>query len=96
MKSILIIGATGSIGVYASVLLKEQGYKVYAVGRRKSDNGFFETYGIPYYSVEISKAEQFSLLPQACSMLSAASAPTVNVTSWRSLLVPVATAWLRY
>ena len=64
MKSILIIGATGSIGVYASVLLKEQGYKVYAVGRRKSDNGFFETYGIPYYSVEISKAEQFSSLPQ--------------------------------
>ena len=64
MKNILIFGATGSIGIYTSVLLKQQGYNVYAVGRRKSDNGFFETYGIPYYSVEISKAEQFLTLPQ--------------------------------
>lgn len=64
MKNILIFGATGSIGIYTSVLLKQQGYNVYAVGRRKNDNGFFETYGIPYYSVEISKAEQFLTLPQ--------------------------------
>lgn len=64
MKNILIIGATGSIGIYTSVLLKQQGYNIYAVGRRKSDNGFFETYGIPYYSVEISDATRFSILPQ--------------------------------
>ena len=64
MKNVLIVGATGSIGLYASVLLNQQGYNVIAVGRRKSDNGFFASYGIPYYSVDISDARQFSILPQ--------------------------------
>lgn len=65
MKNIVIFGATGSIGVYASVLLKQQGYQVCAVGRRKSDNGFFNSQGIDYCSVDISKPEQFKLLPQS-------------------------------
>ncbi len=64
MKNVLIIGATGSIGVYTSVLLKQQGYNVYAVGRRESDNGFFATNDIPYYSIDISKTEHFLKLPQ--------------------------------
>ena len=64
MKNVVIIGATGSIGIYTAVLLKEQGYQVHAVGRRKTDNGLFASYGIPYYSVEISQANNFSVLPQ--------------------------------
>ena len=64
MKNILIFGATGSIGIYTSVLLKQKGYNVYAVGRRKNDGGFFGDYGIPYFSVEISNKSQFSVLPQ--------------------------------
>ena len=48
MGKIVIFGATGTVGVYTSLKLKEDGYDVVAVGRRKSDNGFFADYGIPY------------------------------------------------
>lgn len=60
---VVIFGATGSIGIYTSVILKEQGYDVVAVGRRKSDNGFFSKYDIPYYSVEICNKNNFKDLP---------------------------------
>lgn len=61
---IVLFGATGSIGIYTAVLLKQQGYDIYAVGRRKNDLGFFASYNIPYFSVDISDKEQFSILPQ--------------------------------
>lgn len=56
---IVVFGATGTVGAYASVILKEKGYEVVAVGRRKSDNGFFNDCGIPYYSVDITKKAEF-------------------------------------
>ena len=63
MSKIIIFGATGTVGAYASVMLKRNGYDVVAVGRRMSDNDFFSTYGIPYYSVDIKNKENFSVLP---------------------------------
>lgn len=63
MKRIVIFGATGNLGSRLSVFLKEEGYDVIAVGHRKNDNGFFSDYGIPYYSLDISKAEDFNQLP---------------------------------
>lgn len=63
MSKIIIFGATGTVGAYASVILKRNGYDVVAVGRRMSDNDFFSTYGIPYYSVDIKNKENFSVLP---------------------------------
>lgn len=65
METIIVFGATGSVGVYTTLFLKEKGYDVIAVGRRKSDNGFFQKYGISYYSVDISKKEDFQVLPQS-------------------------------
>lgn len=62
MEKILIFGATGTIGAYTSLYLKEKGYKVFAVGKRNSDNGFFEEHGIRYFSVDITKKEQFRKL----------------------------------
>lgn len=59
---IIVFGATGTVGAYTSVILKEKGYEVVAVGRRKSDNGFFNDYGIPYYSVDITKKVDFQNL----------------------------------
>ncbi|MBO7110348.1 MAG: NAD(P)-dependent oxidoreductase [Bacteroidaceae bacterium] len=59
---IIVFGATGTVGAYTSVILKEKGYEVVAVGRRKSDNGFFNDYGIPYYSVDITKIVDFQHL----------------------------------
>ena len=63
MSRIVIFGATGTVGVYTALHLKEQGHEVYAVGRRKSDNGFFADYSIPYYSVDIVQKDSFSKLP---------------------------------
>lgn len=55
MKTIMVFGATGLLGAYISLHFHGKGWKVIAVGRRKSDNGFFAGYGIPYYSVDIRR-----------------------------------------
>ena len=58
-KTVVVFGATGNLGAYISVKLKEDGYNVIAVGGRKSDNGFFQSKGMTYYSVNIKKPEEF-------------------------------------
>ena len=62
-NKVVVFGATGNIGAYSAVHLKEQGYDVIAVGRRKSDNGFFATKGIDYFSVDIKERSAFDVLP---------------------------------
>ena len=64
MKTVALFGATGTIGAYAALHLRECGYKVVAIGHRSSDNGFFAQYGIDYYSVDISNRNNFENLPQ--------------------------------
>jgi UDP-glucose 4-epimerase len=64
MKTIIIFGATGSVGAYTTISLKRLGYNIIAVAHRKNDNNFFEQYGIQYYSVDIVNAEAFKKLPQ--------------------------------
>ncbi len=63
MKTILVLGATGTLGAYIALHFKEKGYNVIATGHRRSDNGFFKNHGIEYYTVDISKAEDFDKLP---------------------------------
>lgn len=64
MKKIVVFGATGHLGTHIAVHLKNIGYNVYAVGHRKSDNGFFAEKSIKYYSVDIVNESEFSILPQ--------------------------------
>lgn len=64
-KKVIVFGATGTLGTHVAVHLQRIGYQVHAVGYRKSDNGFFNDYNIPYYSVDIADIEQFSQLPQS-------------------------------
>ena len=65
MKNIIVFGATGGIGAYTVLHLHDTGkYNVIAVGHRKNDNGFFEQYGISYYSVDISDYKSFDVLPK--------------------------------
>ena len=64
MKTILVLGATGTLGAYVAMHFKEKGYKVIATGHRRSDNGFFGDNGIEYHSVDISNATDFDRLPQ--------------------------------
>ncbi len=47
-RRILVLGATGQLGAYSALHLKDIGYEVVAVGHRQSDNGFFKTKDIEY------------------------------------------------
>lgn len=62
-KTVAVFGATGNLGAYIALHLKEEGYKVLAIGGRKNDNDFFIKHGIEYYSVDIRKPECFNILP---------------------------------
>lgn len=65
-KKIILFGATGNVGSYvlkyANEYFEDKEYEVIASGRRKTD--FFDKMGIKYYSVDISKQEDFEKLPQ--------------------------------
>lgn len=65
MKTILVLGATGTLGAYITLHFKDKGYRVIAVGHRKNDDGFFAEQGIDYYSVDISRKEEFEKLPKS-------------------------------
>lgn len=61
-EKILILGATGNLGAYSTVALKNAGFDVIAAGHRKSDNNFFVDQGIPYYSIDITDKDSFDPL----------------------------------
>ena len=48
-KKVIVFGATGTLGAHITTHLQQKGYQVYAVGHRKSDNGFFGYYNVPYF-----------------------------------------------
>lgn len=66
MKKILIFGATGNVGSYltkyAIDFFKNDQYEIIAIGRRETN--FFDKMGIKYYSVDISRKEEFEKLPK--------------------------------
>lgn len=62
MQKVLVLGATGNLGAYSALALKDAGFSVIAAGKRASDNGFFEEKGIPYYSIDITDASSFDRL----------------------------------
>lgn len=62
---VIVFGATGGIGAYTILHLLDTGkYELIAAGHRGSDNGFFESHGIPYYSVDVSDYSTFECLPR--------------------------------
>ena len=65
MKKIVIFGVTGKVGNYvldyAINFFKDSEYEIIASGRRETD--FFNAWGIPYYSVDLSNRDDFSKLP---------------------------------
>lgn len=64
-KKIIIFGATGSTGIYLTDYvfsnIDRNLYEIVAVGRRKTN--YFDRFGIKYYSVDITKKEDFFVLP---------------------------------
>lgn len=63
MKKVVVFGATGNLGAYSAMRLLQDGYKVVAVGHRKTDNGFFASKGAVYRSVDIRDQRSFEALP---------------------------------
>lgn len=63
MKKVIVFGATGTVGAYTCLYLRNLGYSLIAVGHRKTDNGFFSLYGIEYISVDVRNKEDFQKLP---------------------------------
>lgn len=64
MKNILIIGATGSIGIYLTDYLSSRNYKIFATGLKDRNNYYYKTKCIDYYSIDISRKEDFLKLPK--------------------------------
>ncbi len=63
-NKVLVLGATGQLGAYTAVHLKDSGYDVVAVGHRYVDNGFFETKGIEFVGgFSLEKEEDYDRLP---------------------------------
>lgn len=65
MKNAIVFGATGQLGCYSALALKEDGYNVFAVGRRENDGGFFATKGIFFIGgIDVSDNSTFYKLPK--------------------------------
>ena len=65
MKNAIVFGATGQLGCYSALALKDAGYNVYAVGRRESDGDFFVTRGIKFIgNISVEDVNCFEKLPK--------------------------------
>jgi len=64
MKKVVIVGATGSTGIYLTEYLNDNGYKVYATGYKERNTDYYRRINIEYYSLDIARKEDFSKLPQ--------------------------------
>jgi len=80
-KKIIIFGASGNIGsylaLYADKFFNKEEFEVIASGRRETI--VFEKEGIKYISVDLSKKDDFTKLPQEnihAVMLLAATIPS--------------------
>ncbi|MEY8708956.1 NAD(P)-dependent oxidoreductase [Bacteroides faecichinchillae] len=61
---ILLVGATGYLGRYLSVYLKELGYDILALGRSKAVQTFFEENQIPFQFFDITDESSYLSLPK--------------------------------
>lgn len=60
---ILIVGATGYVGRYLSVYLKEKGYDILALGRSAKVQQFFKENEIPFQYFDMNDEDTYKKLP---------------------------------
>ena len=60
---ILIVGATGYVGRYLSVYLKEKGYDILALGRSAKVQQFFKENEIPFQYFDMNDETSYKKLP---------------------------------
>ncbi len=64
MKSVLIIGGTGSVGYYLSKHLTNCGFKVSVTGSKKRSSKFFASRKINYHQLDITNKDSFNSLKE--------------------------------
>jgi UDP-glucose 4-epimerase len=61
---VIVLGATGMLGAYSCLALKQAGHDVVAVGRRSTDNHFFEAQGCEFVGgVSLEDKNTYKNLP---------------------------------
>ncbi len=65
MKTIIVFGATGTLGTYFVDHLVDQGYKVWAVGRRNVNKSYYEKKGVECAIIDITIKSDFKKLPKS-------------------------------
>ena len=63
MKTIMVFGASGTLGTYFVDALHDAGYEVWAISRRNVKKDYYTKRGIHSASVDITNAEDFDQLP---------------------------------
>lgn len=61
---ILIVGATGYVGRYLSVYMKERGYDILALGRSAKVQKFFEENEVPFQYFDMNDDKSYENLPK--------------------------------
>lgn len=65
MGKIIVLGATGTLGLPVCRFLKENGFDVLAVGHSSNGRKFFDSLGIESTKIDISSFESFNVLPKS-------------------------------
>lgn len=63
MKRVVVLGATGTLGLPITRHFQERGYDVIAVGHRNGSKSFFDNLGVTYSTIDISDERTFINLP---------------------------------
>lgn len=61
---VIVIGATGFIGVYTVEKLLEEGYEVLATGRNKVVGDYYKNKGVNFVNLDLSNESDFDKLPK--------------------------------
>lgn len=64
MSKIIVLGATGTLGLPICRHLKKIGYDVLAVGHKNSGEKLFKKLGIEYSQIDIADSKSFDVLPK--------------------------------
>lgn len=65
MKRVLVLGATGTLGLPICRRLKENGYEVFAVGHSSRSHKLFSDLGMDFANMDIANKDDFKALPQS-------------------------------
>ena len=91
MGKIIVLGATGTLGLPICRFLKEQNYDVLAIGHSSRGKELFDKLGIKFGQISIEKTEDFNSLPQSdvdCVLNFAGALPAMMQEDFSNTMYP--------